>query len=132
MFIQLMVVLFLIALAASAIVAHFFDKPLTQILSRIVSDDISRAWARYLKFAIYVVGISGGVRVWELERYISKRSQNDEILQLTRARWVIEVYQTIIGTLQSIVWLLLVFFVFALIAYVIVRALEARGLKPES
>jgi len=44
-------------------------------------------------FAIYVVGISGGVRIWSLEQYIL---------------------------------LLLVFFVFALIAYVVVRGLEMR------
>lgn len=78
-----------------------------------------------------MVGISGGVRIWALERYISKRSQNDEILELTRDRWIVEIYQTVIGTLQSVVWILLVFFVFALMAYVIVRALEARRLKAE-
>lgn len=132
MFMLLMAVVFVIALAASAIIARFFDGSIKQLLGRIVSDEISRAWARYLKFAIYVVGISGGVRIWALERYISRRSQNDEILQLTRDRWIIEVYQTVIGTLQSVVWLLLVFFVFALIAYVIVRALENRRLKTES
>jgi hypothetical protein len=131
MFMLLMAVVFVIALAVSAIITRFFNKPIKQLLGRIVSDDISRAWARYLQFAIYVVGISGGVRIWALERYISKRSQNDEILQLTRDRWVIEVYETVIGTLQSVVWLLLVFFVFALLAYVIVRALETRRLKTE-
>jgi hypothetical protein len=30
------------------------------------------------------------------------------------------------GTLQSVAWMLLVFFLFALIAYVVVRGLEAR------
>lgn len=131
MFIALLTMVFVIAVAVSAIIAKFFDKPIKQILGRVVADDLSAAWARYLKFAIYVVGISGGVRVWQLERYISRRSQTDEILELTRARWFLEVYQTIIGSLQSIVWLLLVFFVFALIAYVIVRALEARKVRTE-
>jgi hypothetical protein len=132
MFILLLIVVFLIAVAVSAVVVGLFDKSIKQILGRIVSEDISLAWARYLKFAIYVVGISGGVRVFQLERYISKRSQTDEILQLTRARWLLEVYQTIIGTLQSIVWLMLVFFIFALIAYVVVRALETRKVNMES
>ena len=37
---------------------------------------------------------------------------------------------TIIGTLQSVAWMLLVFFLFALIAFVIVKGLESRK-KPE-
>jgi hypothetical protein len=129
MFVTLLVVVFVVAVAVSTIVALLFDRPIRHLLSRIVPDDLTSAWTRYLKLSIYVVGISGGVRVWTLERYISKRTATDEILQLTRDRWIIELYQTVIGTLQSIVWLLLVFFVFALIAYVIVRALETRRLK---
>ena len=38
----------------------------------------------------------------------------------------LEIYRTIIGPLQSAAWLLFVFFVFALIAYVIVRGFELR------
>ena len=129
MFVTLLIVVFLVAVAVSAVVALLFDKPMRQLLSRIVPEDLSNAWTRYLKLAIYVVGISGGVRIWTLERYISKRTATDEILQLTRDRWIIELYQAVIGTLQSIIWLLLVFFVFALIAYVIVRALETRRVK---
>lgn len=131
MFVTLLLVVFVVAVAVSAIVVRLFDKPIRQLLSRIVPDDLTSAWTRYLKLAIYVVGISGGVRIWTLERYVSKRTATDEILQLTRDRWIIEIYQTVIGTLQSIVWLLLVFFVFALIAYVLVRALETRRARHE-
>ncbi len=35
---------------------------------------------------------------------------------LTGDRWTFEVFRTVIGTLQSLAWLLLVFFGFALIA----------------
>jgi hypothetical protein len=49
------------------------------------------------------------------------------VLVLNLDRWVFELYRTFIGTLQSIAWLLLVFFVFALIAYVVLRGLEMRG-----
>lgn len=126
MFVTLLIVVFVVAVAVSTIVALLFDKPIRQLLNRIVPDDLTSAWTRYLKLAIYVIGISGGVRIWSLERYISKRTATDEILQLTRDRWIVEIYQTVIGSLQSIVWLLLLFFVFALIAFVIVRALELR------
>lgn len=132
MFITLLVVTFIIALAVASIVVHIFNKPIEGILHRLIPDEISHAWAKYLKFAIYVVGISGGVRIWELERYITRQYQTAEILQLTTERWVLEVYRTIIGTLQSAAWLLLIFFVFALLAYVIVRVFELRRPKSES
>jgi hypothetical protein len=132
MFIILLIVTFVIAFVVATLVALIFAKPVENILNRIISDDISRAWTKYLKFAIYVVGISGGVRVWELERYITRQTPAQEILQLTTERWVLEIYRTIIGTLQSTAWLLFIFFVFALIAFVIVRVFELRKPKSEA
>ena len=71
MFYSLLIVTFCIAVIVSAIVAKMFDRPISLILSRIVAEELSTAWHRYIKFAIYVVGISGGVRIWQLEKYIS-------------------------------------------------------------
>ncbi|MBN1293448.1 MAG: hypothetical protein JXB48_16530 [Candidatus Latescibacteria bacterium] len=126
MFILLLAATFLIALVVSFIVVRVFSNSIDNILKRIISDEISGAWLKYIKFAIYVVGISNGVRIHQLERYITAVRSDDEILQLTMERWVIEVYRTIIGTLGGIAWMLLVFFVFALIAYVIVRVFEFK------
>ena len=126
MFITLLLVTFLIALTFSFIVVWLFQKPIERILARIVSTDISGAWNRYISFAIIVVGVSGGVRVWDLEKYITQKNKDMEIVVLNMDRWVLEIYRTIIGTLQSAAWLLLVFFVFALIAYVITRGFELR------
>ena len=128
MFITLLVATFIIALAVSTIVVLFFSRPLDKILDRIISDQISGAWSKYLKFAIYVTGISSGVRIWDLEKYITKSQvyKDSEIVQLTTERWVFEIYRTTIGTLQGIAWMLLVFFIFALVAYVIVRVFEMK------
>lgn len=127
MFITLLITTFIIAFVVSSIVVLLFARPINQILDRIISDQISRAWSKYLKFAIYVTGISSGVRIWNLERYITKpQYAGSEIVTLTSERWVLEVYRTIIGTLQGIAWMLLVFFVFALVAYVIVRIFEMK------
>ncbi len=126
MFISLLAVTFLIALVVSALVALLFARPVKRIMHRIVPDEISEAWVRYLTFAIFVVGIGGGVRIEQLERYITPRDPEIGVLALTGERWVIEVYSTIIGTLGAIAWMLLVFFVFALVAYVIVRAFEMK------
>ena len=130
MFIVLLAVTFAIAVIVSFLVVRLFREPIATILDRIVADDIGGAWWRYLTFAIYVVGVSGGVRVWDLEKYITPRPEEAEAIVLNADRWVLEVYRTVIGTLQSIAWMLLVFFVFALIAYVIVRGLEARRVTP--
>jgi hypothetical protein len=79
-----------------------------------------------MAFAMLVVGVSGGVRVWDLEKYITPRPEEVSAITLNGERWILEVYRTVIGTLQSEAWLLLVFFVFALIAYVVTRGLEPR------
>ena len=127
MFITLLITTFIIAFIVSTIVVLLFARPINKILDRIISDQISRVWSKYLKFAIYVTGISSGVRIWNLEQYITKpQYQGSEIVQLTTERWVFEVYRTIIGTLQGVAWMLLVFFIFALVAYVIVRVFEMR------
>ena len=83
---------------------------------------------RYLNFAILVVGVSAGVRIHDLEKYITPlRSDKDaRIIELTGDRWLLELYRTVIETLQGVAWLLLVFFVFALIAYVLVRSGELK------
>jgi hypothetical protein len=128
MFITLLVVTFVIALSVSAAVARSFASPIKRILGHIVADDLTFAWTKYIRFAILVVGISSGVRIWELERYITPLGPPGmEVLVLNRDRWILEVYRTIIGSLQGIAWLLLAFFIFALIAYVVVHFGERRA-----
>ncbi len=130
MFYTLLFVTFLVSLGVSVFTVQLFDKPLARILDRIVADDLGSAWCRYIKFAAYVVGISGGVRLYELEQYITARHKDMKILALTGETWTLEVYRTIIGTLQSIAWMLLIVFVIALVAFVVVRAFELRRLNP--
>jgi hypothetical protein len=126
MIITLLITTFAIAFAVASLVVFLFKKPIDSILQQVLPAELCQAWARYLRFAIYVVGIGGGVRVWALEKYMIAQEPYNEIVQLTPDRWMLELYETIIGTLQSTTILLLVFFVFALIAVVIVRIFEAR------
>lgn len=125
MIIGLLTATFLIALAVSSLAAWLFHRPIQRIMGRIIPDEISAAWVRYMMFALYVVGIAGGVGIRRLERYISP-DEDGVLLALTGQRWVLEIYSTAIGTLAAITWMLLVFFVFALIAYVVVRGMELR------
>jgi len=124
MFVTLLVVTFAVALATSGMVVRAFRVAIAKILDRIVSTDLRAAWHRYLDFAVIVVGVSGGVRIWDLERYITPRGSKAEFIGLSTDRWILELYRTLIGTLESTAWLLLVFFAVALIAYVIARGFE--------
>jgi len=126
MFITLLAVTFAIASLVTFIVARLFNDPVRQILSRVVGD-LSEAWHRYVTFAIYVVGISGGVRIFELEKYITAQGKDNPQILLSRDRWILEVYRTIIETLQSTAWMLLVFFAIGLIAYCIVVIASRRS-----
>ena len=126
MFMILLLVNFILAILVCFIVASVFKSPINKILQRLISDEIYTIWTKYIIFAVYIVGISGGVRVWDLEKYISPQTDKGTILELNADRWVLEIYRTVIGTLQSVAWMLLLFFIFALIGYVIVKGLEMR------
>jgi len=130
MLLGLLLATLVIASAVSFTVARLFDRSISTILRRIVSDELSGAWQRYVTFAIYVVGVSGGVRVWEIEKYVNPRGKDSPPIVLNGDRWTLEVYRTVIETLQSIAWMLLVFFVAALVAYIIVRGFELRRQAP--
>ena len=124
----LLLVAFLLSSAVSWGISRAFSQPMQSILARIIADPISEAWVRYLKFAILVVGISSGVRIGEIERYISPNNwqEKPEILALTNERWVLEVYRTVIETLQGVAMMLLAFFVISLVAFVVLRISELR------
>jgi hypothetical protein len=127
MFMSLLGVTFVVAVLTCYAVTAIFKGSLTRILERTVTEEMAGAWRKYLMFAIYVVGISGGVRVWDLEKYITPRESEGRAIVLNAERWTLEVYRTVIGTLQSLAWLLLIVFLFSLIAYVIVRRRESSA-----
>ena len=127
MFLTLLLVTFLISVLVSLLVVLLFTRPIDRILKRIIADEISDAWVKYIRFGLYVVGISSGVRINALERYITRPQIKDaEIITLTFERWVLEVYRTVISVLQGLAAVLLVFFIVALIAFVVVRIFELR------
>ncbi len=129
MFLSLLGVTFVVSFIVCFIIARLFTKPIDSVLERIVADEIAYAWTRYLQFAIYVVGISGGVQIHYLEKFLRPPTEDYSPPVLTSERWILEIYRTVIESLQSIAVMLLIFFIFALIAYVIVRVCEFRSGK---
>ena len=127
MFVLLLVVTFTLATAASYVVARLFDRPLGGIVARLIPDDLAIAWQRYILFSLYLVGVNGGVRIWEFEKYVLPGGAAPVPLVLTADRWALEVYRTLMGTLRSVAVVLFVLFVVALVAYFIVRSREGDG-----
>ena len=50
--------MFVTLLAVTFLIARVFREPIESILQRLIADEISGAWERYMRFAIFVVGIS--------------------------------------------------------------------------
>lgn len=130
MFVTLLIVNLIVSLLVCFIVARIFRDPISKILQRLIAEDISLAWSKYIIFTIYVVGISGGVEIYKLEQYIAPKA-NAEALELTTERWILEIYRCIIETLKSDAWMLLIFFMFVLIAYVIMKGFEMKRLSKQ-
>lgn len=134
MFFVLLLLTLFVALATSGLVVLLFRKPIRQILDRIIGEQIADGWHRFLLFAVFVVGISSGVQIWKLEQYVHPErygpDQAAKTLTLDGPSMGLEIYRTIIQTLQGVAWALLVFFVVALIAFAIIRRGETKQPGP--
>jgi hypothetical protein len=134
MFFLLLALTLGVALLTSWIVVAFFRRPIRQILDRIIGEEIASGWHRFLLFAVYVVGVSSGVQIWKLEQYVHPQpagpNEPSRVLPLDGPSLGLEVYRTIIQVLQGVAWALLVFFVVALIAFVLLRRAELRPPGP--
>jgi hypothetical protein len=137
MFFVLLALTLGVAILTSGIVALFFRRPIRQILDRVIGEDLAAGWQRFLLFAIFVVGVSSGVQIWKLEQYIHPEpappvpgtagAVTRGAFPLDSASIALEIYRTVIQTLQGVAWALLLFFVVALIAFAITRRREPAG-----
>ena len=132
MFVLLLVVTFTIATVASFVISRMFDRSLAGIIARLIPDELAVAWHRYVLFGLYLIGVNGGVRIWEFEKYVLPLGAGHETLLLTPDRWALEVYRTLMGTLRSIAVVLLMFFAVALISYLGLRARERERIAKSS
>ncbi|HJV05710.1 MAG TPA: hypothetical protein VJ642_00125 [Chromobacteriaceae bacterium] len=117
----------IVALATSLAAARFFDVAVNKILQKTLGPDLTEAWRKYIYFAIFVAGLSGGVRQWELEKYLPPApGKGSGAMELTGARWLLEIFNTLTEALRSIALIMLMFFLCAMMAYVIAQALARR------
>lgn len=126
-FLLLLVVTLAIAVFVSGLVIFFFRKSVDKIFMRLIGEEIAVAWKKFLIFALFVVGVSSGVSIWKLERFIMPETEGVTRPVLTPEFWGLEIYRTIIQTLGGMAWALLIFFLVALVAFVIVKKKEAKS-----
>ena len=126
-FFSLLLVTLLIAVVVTIVVIFSFSKPIKHILLRIIGEEIAVVWRKFLTFALFVVGISSGISIRNLERFIAPITEESPRPDLTLEFWALEIYRTLISTLGGLAWALLIFFIFALIAFVIVKGREKKA-----
>jgi hypothetical protein len=126
-FLQLLAVSFVVSVLASTAVVLLFDHPIRLMCRHLVGDTLSAAWHRFLRFGLLVTGLSSGVSMWTLEKYVTPRSNEAEVVVLNADRWTLEVYRSAIGTLQATACALFTFFLFALIAHVILKLAQLKA-----
>jgi hypothetical protein len=133
MFALLFVVSFLLALGVAFGVAWISKEPIESILHRFFAVHLSDALSKYLRFAIFIVGVTAGARIRALEEYIAAPAYNKTALNaaLTTEFWTLEMYRTIIESLEGILWLLLVSAFLIVVAVAIIRKAELKQLLPE-
>ena len=125
-FFGLLIVTLLISIIVTIIVIISFRKPIKIIFLRIIGEEIAAVWQKFLTFALFVVGISSGISIQKLERFIAPITEENPRPDLTPEFWALEIYRTVINSLGGLAWALLIFFVFALIAFVIVKGREKK------
>ena len=132
MFLALFGVSLVLAFAISAIVAWASKDVVEGILHRFLADRISAAVSKYLRFAIIVAGISDGTRAGILRDFIYTPNTNRDALsaQLTQEFWALELYRTAIGSLEGILWLMLIFSLGTIVAIVLIRRANLTDLLP--
>ena len=118
---QSFLISFVTAGLVSFCVASVCEKPLSILMRRITQNETSRAFARYVKYATCLVGISHGVTVnplgFELVTHILERDYDYQ-------QWLLFLQAGIMVTLTAIAYMYFALVILSLIAYIGVMARE--------
>ena len=144
----LLVIQFVCAIVISFCVVKVFNKPISAIFKRIIQDEISLSFTKYVKYATYFFGISGGLighlsEEYMPDKYLSESTSDsqtsgldDELMSEIRDNlwfWMMcgLIIGRIAGTLHAVAQMYLVLFVIVVIAYIAVKILELRENQSE-
>lgn len=116
-----LIVAFLAALAVSGCVVLAFSSAINGVILRLISGEVAAAWARFVKFALFVASFAGGLRLHELETLSGLTSFSNGQSQINMGECLLEMYKTIAGGLIAASWALLAFFGTTLCVYAAMR-----------
>ena len=127
-------VAFITAGLVSFCVASVCEKPLSILMRRIIQNETSSTFTRYVRYATYLVGISHGVNVnplsSELAAHFLKSISIDRVSNYPEWwMWISSIQLVIMQPLIAIACMYLALFVFGLIAYITVKVREQQLLE---
>lgn len=121
MFVVFLAVNFLVALLISLGIVLLFYRPALNFLKRHFHEESLILWVRLIMIGIVVFAIGLGTRVWDLEELIAPTGH----FGLTRDQVALEIYNTIVATMQVTAFLLFVLLAIVGIAVAIKRKSES-------
>lgn len=127
-------VAFITAGLVSFCVASVCEKPLSILMRRIIQNETSSTFTRYVRYATYLVGISHGVNVnplsSELAMHILERISIDRVSNYPEWwLWMSSIQTVIMQSLIAIAFMYLALFVLGLIAYITLKVREQQLLE---
>jgi hypothetical protein len=121
----LLITMVSVSLLTALTISYAFMPWLNRILDHLASQPLAHAWRKCLNWAIILVGLQGGVRVWELENFAL--SQNKIPFNTNPLYWILEIYRVFIDTAQSCIWVIILFLLVALLVEAIVLVLNRKN-----
>jgi hypothetical protein len=132
MFVSFFLATFGAAVVLSCLVAWLFRTPAKNVLQKLLHEEAAAAWTGYVFFTLLVAGVAAGTRVRILEEYLAAPSFNRGPMQaeLTQEFWVLEMYRTVIGTVEGIAWTLLGLSLVAGVVYFVANKYHLNKVRP--
>lgn len=120
-----LILVFAAAAGVSYAVVAAFSVPIELALRKVLAGDFSLAWAKYARFAVFVTGLAGGLRLKELEALATPAADRP----IDASRCLLELFRTTTGSLTAASSSLLVVFGATLVAWVALQLYERMPWK---
>jgi hypothetical protein len=120
---------FAAAIAIAACVLLFFSGSIDEALARVLPAEMLQAWRRYVKFALFVVTFTGGMRLSEFAQFLTMRAPSGP--PLTAAQGLLEVFKSVAGSLLAATATLLIIFAATLAIDTARRVYQSRGAEAD-
>jgi len=100
------------------ITIKIFRGTIKSLIQKIIELDIYEEWLKYITFVMYIIGVSSTFKINELVKYSDSYFQQN-IFQVEKL--VLNLVGTTINVLQSLAWILFLFYIALLVIIVIFK-----------